>query len=336
MKTVSEMVAWLKTPSHIKCTLVDILEVSISGTPTTINLSSMPYSSSGTTYNACVVGGLNFTESLNADGAISVNFGSLNLTNVYGVNDQFLNYVWSRRPIKIYLGDPSWPKTDFVLIFDGLVQQLTTNSENELSLLLFDKLQRLNDALTEKTLSDSADTYTEKTKSGLPNKVLLPLLFGECFNIQPLFVDNGTTPTPDTGYIYMVNDGPIEGIIEARDTGVPITVDVDLSKGLITLRNNPAGTITCSVQGNNTGGYSNTIPGIITKIVKNYGNSNNRFTDSEIDFTSFSNTSAVGIYCSDRLNTLEVCNALAKSVRANLYVLVLLWVMMVKLLVLVN
>jgi len=319
MKTVSEMVAWLKTPSHIKCTLVDILEVSISGTPTTINLSSMPYSSSGTTYNACVVGGLNFTESLNADGAISVNFGSLNLTNVYGVNDQFLNYVWSRRPIKIYLGDPSWPKTDFVLIFDGLVQQLTTNSENELSLLLFDKLQRLNDALTEKTLSDSADTYTEKTKSGLPNKVLLPLLFGECFNIQPLFVDNGTTPTPDTGYIYMVNDGPIEGIIEARDTGVPITVDVDLSKGLITLRNNPAGTITCSVQGNNTGGYFNTIPGIITKIVKNYGNSSNRFTDSEIDFTSFTDASrAVGIYCSDRLNTLEVCNALAKSVRANL------------------
>jgi hypothetical protein len=320
MKTVSEMVAWLKTPSHIKCTLVDILEVSISGTPTTINLSSMPYSSSGTTYNACVVGGLNFTESLNAEGAISVNFGSLNLTNVYGVNDQFLTYVWNRRPIKIYLGDPSWPKSDFVLIFDGLVQQLTTNSENELSLLLFDKLQRLNDALTEKTLSDlPSNTYTEQIKSGLPNKVLLPLLFGECFNIQPLFVDNGTTPTPDTGYIYMVNDGPIEGIIEARDTGVPITVDVDLAKGLITLRNNPAGTITCSVQGNNTGGYSNTIPGIITKIVKNYGNSSNRFTDSEIDFTSFTDASrAVGIYCSDRLNTLEVCNALAKSVRANL------------------
>ena len=318
MKTVSEMVAWLKTPSHIKCTLVDILEVSISGTPTTLNLSSMAYSSGGTTYNACVIGGLNFTESLNADGAINVNFGSLNLVNVYGVNDQFLTYVWNRRPIKIYLGDPSWPKADFVLIFDGLVQELTTNNENEFSLLLFDKLQRLNDALTEKTLSDSTDTYTEQYKSGLPNKVLLPLLFGECFNIQPLFVDNGTTPNPDTGYIYMVNDGPIEGVIEARDTGVPITVDVDLGKGLITLRNNPAGTITCSVQGNNTSGYSNTIPGIITKLVKNYGNSNNRFVDSEIDFTSFTNTSKVGIYCSDRLNTLEVCNVLAKSVCANL------------------
>ena len=306
MKTVSEMVAWLKTPSHIKCTLVDILEVSVAGTPTTINLSSMPYSSGGITYNASVVGGLNFTESLNAEGTISVNFGSLNLVNVYGANDQFLSYVWNRRPIKIYLGDPSWPKADFILIFDGLVQELTTNSENELSLLLFDKLQRLNDALTEKTLSDlPANTYTEQIKSGLPNKVLLPLLFGECFNIQPLFVDNGTTPTPDTGYIYMVNDGPIEGIIEARDTGVPITVDVDLARGLITLRNNPAGTITCSVQGNNTGGYSNTIPGIITKIVKNYGNSSNRFVDSEIDFTDFSSPSrAVGIYCSDRLNTL--------------------------------
>jgi hypothetical protein len=317
MKTVSEMVAWLKTPSHIKCTLVDILEVSVAGTPTTINLSSMPYSSGGITYNASVVGGLNFTESLNAEGTISVNFGSLNLVNVYGANDQFLSYVWNRRPVKIYLGDPSWPKTDFVLIFDGLVQELTTNSENELSLLLFDKLQRLNDALTEKTISDSADTYTEKTKSGLPNTVLLPLLFGECFNIQPLFVDNGATAT--SGYVYMVNDGPIEGVIEVRDTGVPITIqNVNTTKGLITLKTNPAGTITCSVQGNNTGGYSNTIAGIITKIVKNYGNSNTRFTDSEIDFSGFTNTSPVGIYCSDRLNTLEVCNALAKSVRANL------------------
>jgi hypothetical protein len=334
MKTVNQMVTWLKTPSHIKCTLVDISEVSVSGTSTTINLSSMAYSSGGTTYNACVIGGLNFSESLSADGSISANFGGLDLVNTYGVNDVFLTYVWNRRPIKIYLGDPSWPKSDFVLIFDGLVQELTANNENQLTLLLFDKLQRLNDSLTEKTLSDSTDTYTEKTKNGVANTVLLPLLFGECFNIQPLYVDTGATAfaaagtagTAGTagiyGKVYMVNDGPISGIIEVRDNGVPIPVTEDLTKGLITLLSNPVGTITCSVQGNATTSYTNTIAGIVTKIVKGYGNSTNQFTDSEIDFSSFtstsSNNSPVGIYCSDRLNALQVCNELAKSVSANL------------------
>lgn len=317
MKTVSEMVAWLKTPSHIKCTLVDVLEVSVSGTPTTINLSSMPYSSGGTVYNACVLGGLNFTESLSADGSVNANFGSLTLVNTYGVNDQFIYYVWNRRPIKIYLGDPSWPKSDFVLIFDGLIQELTANSENELSLLLFDKLQRLNDPLTEKTLSSlPANTYTEQLVNGVENQVLLPLLFGECFNIQPLYVDTGATAS--AGRVYMVNDGLTSGIIEVRDNGVPINVASNLTTGTITLLNNPAGTITCSIQGNATGGYSNTISGIITNIVKNYGNSTNRFVDNEIDFSNFTNTSPVGIYCNDRVNALQVCNELAKSVSANL------------------
>jgi hypothetical protein len=316
MKTVSEMVAWLKTPSHIKCTLVDILEVSVAGTPTTINLSSMAYSSGGTTYNACVLGGLNFSESLSADGSISVNYGGLDLVNTYGVNDAFLTYVWNRRPIKIYLGDPSWAKSDFVLIFDGLVQELTANNENQLTILLFDKLQRLNDSLTEKTLSDSTDTYTEKTKSGIANTVILPLVFGEVFNIQPLYVDNGATAS--AGKVYMVNDGLINGIIEVRDNGVPISVTENLTKGLVTLLSNPSGTITCSVQGNATGSYSNTIAGIITKIVKSYGNSTNQFVDSEIDFTTFTNISPVGIYCGDRVNALQVCNELAKSVSANL------------------
>lgn len=324
MKTVSEMVAWLKTPSHIKCTLVDISEVSVAGTPTTLNLSTVAYSSGTTTYNACVLGGLSFTESLSENGSISTSFGSLSLVNTYGVNDEFLNYVWNRRPVKIYLGDPSWPKSDFALIFDGLVQELTANSENELSLLLLDKLQRLNDSLTETTLADSADTYSQKSID-TAQKTLLPLLFGECFNIQPLFVDVGTRTTPNTGNVYMVNNGPISGVVEVRDNGVPVSItsttaaNSDLAnKGLISLLTNPSGTITCSVQGNATGGYSNTIAGIITNIVKNYGNSTGRFTDSEIDFSSFTNTSPVGIYCADRINTLEVCNQLAKSVSASL------------------
>jgi hypothetical protein len=99
---------------------------------------------------------------------------------------------------------------------------------------------------------------------------------------------------------------------------VPIDHNANLTTGTITLKSNPVGTLTCSVQGNATGSYTNTIAGIITNIVKNYGNSTNRFVDSEIDFSGFTNTSPVGIYCSDRINALQVCNELAKSVSANL------------------
>jgi hypothetical protein len=323
MKTVSEMIAWFKSPSHIKCTLVDIDGVLVNGISTNLRLSTVAYTDSvaGAHYNACIAGGLNFTESLSMDGSISVNFGSLDLINTYGINDQFLNYVWNRRSIKIYLGSPGWVKSDFTLIFDGLVSELTANNESILTLVLYDKLQRLNDSLTEKTLYDSTDTYTEKVKGGINNETLMPLLFGECFNITPLFVDNGataSTPTVKTGYVYMVNNGPVQGIIEVRDNGVPVKFTANTTKGLFTLTKNPFGTITCSVQGNNTAGYTNTIPGIITKIVKNYGNSENRFTDSEIDFTSFTNTAQVGVYCKDATNTMQVCNELAKSVSANL------------------
>jgi len=339
MKTKDQIIEWFNTPGHIKCTLLDIDQVYAPGGSTsgfTLNFSSMAYDNSGTTYNACVIGGLQFSEQLNQEGQASISFGSINLVNTYGINDQFLTYVWNRRPIKIYLGDPSWPKSDFVLIFDGLVQDLTSNGENELVLTLFDKLQLLNDSLTEKTLYNTTSGYSEasKTVSGIvtKNESLLPITLGECFNVQPLLVDNGTSTsgTSGSGNTYMVHDGPIQGIIEVRDNGVPISVNESLSIGTFTLQSSPVGTITCSVQGDSstmgtsgtssTSGYTNTVPGIITKICTStkYGTIlQNRFTTSDLNFST-SDTRKVGIYIKDKVNMLQVCNELASSINASL------------------
>lgn len=307
MKTVPEIISWLNTSQHIKCILADISEVGNS-VKTTFNLSSTAYYDNNVSYDACISGGLSFSESLSVDGTPSLGFGSLDIVNIGGINDSFLEYVWNKRPIKIYLGDPSWPKSDFVLIFDGLVQDITAPNESSLSFSLFDKLQRLNDPITEKTLKSTH--YSQNDQDSI-----LPLLFGECFNVSPLLVDNGSTL--GGGQVYMVHDGAIQGIIEVRDNGIPIAVEPDLAAGTFELLTAPYGTITCSVQGS-AGPYSNTVPDIIKKIVTTYGTTENRFQTSEINFDDITNTSPVGVYSNDRRNILEACTELAKSINANL------------------
>lgn len=303
MKTVSQVITWLNTPGHLKCILADITEVGNSEV-SNFFLSSLAYYGNNVSYNACLIGGLSFAESLSITGSPTISFGSLDVANTGGIHDSFLQYVWNKRPIKIYLGDPSWVKDDFVLIFDGLIQEIVAPSEQTLSFSLFDKLQRLNEPISEKTLANTA--YSQNTLD-----TVLPLVFGECFNIQPLLVDNGSTA--NTGQVYMMHDGAIAGVIEVRDNGVPIVVSTNTTLGTFALLTQPYGTITCSVQGT-----VSTVPDIISKIVTTYGTTENKFSVADVSFSDFTNLSAVGIYCNDRKNILETCTEIAKSVNANL------------------
>jgi len=311
MKTVTEIISWLNTPGHVKCTLIDIKDVVTKLTPKTeedVYFSSAVYNNNDNlSYIPIINGGLNFSESLSIDGNISSGFGSLELTNAGGAYDYFLDYIWKRRPVKIYLGDITWPKSDFVMIFDGLIEDLASTNESTLVISLFDKLQRLNDNISETNLSTTE--YSQNTE-----QTLLPLLFGECFNVQPLLVDNGSSL--DGGQVYMYHNGQAKGIIEVRDNGNPIEVDEDITTGTFTLQTGPRGTITCSAQGSTP--YNNTVAGIITTLVKNYGVEINRFTDAEINFAEFTNNSKVGIYCKDRTNILDACSQLARSVNSGL------------------
>jgi len=329
MKTVEQIITWLNTQGHIKCVLADITEVGepaldqqtnqLIYTPITVKLSSAVYNtldSSGVAaeYLPIITGGLNFQESLSIEGNISSSFGALELENTGGTYDYLLKYVWKRRSIKIYLGDITWQKQDFVLIFDGLVDDLVSNNENSLVISLFDKLQRLNDNITETTLGTTQ--YNQGISTSTTKDTVLPLLFGEAFNIEPLFVDTGTTQVGPTGigYLYMYNNASSAGVIEVRDIGSPVEITEDLATGTFRLKSIPAGTITCSAKGYN----ANTIPEIITGILTQFVPEKSKFSTSEISFGDFTNTSKVGIYCKDRVNILEVCSQLAKSVSAGL------------------
>jgi hypothetical protein len=312
MKTIAEIVSWLKTADHIRTILVEVESVLVGGGQSaTFYLANRPFVTSSsdtpanTSYDPCLVGGISFSESLSLDSSVSIGYGDLEVDNMDGSKDSWLNYVWTNRSIKIYIGDPTWSRNDYTMIFSGLVSDVASRSRSSLNLVLVDKLQKLNNPISEVLLASNE----------LASDTLIPVSFGECFNVSPLVADSSTLT-------YQVHTGVIEDIIEVRDNGAPVSFTKDLANGKFSLTQSPYGQITCSVQGAKTSGvYTNTIPEIIKTIVKNYGPSNSRLTDADIDLANFANFNTlysypVGVYCTSRENMLEVCNELAASIGA--------------------
>jgi hypothetical protein len=329
--------AWLEDTSAVRCLLVQA-QFHNGTTEETVYFSNKNYMAdatgksgihpiaAGTFFNPIVNTGLEYTESISLDGSVSISFGDISIDNTNGVNDAYLNYVWVNRPIKMFMGDPLKHTTDdFTLVFNGYVSDIASSDSNSINVRLRDLLQRINCSVTSATVGSlptnhasnlTGNTYTYSTSQN--KDVVMPLVFGEVFNITPVLID-------PTNLIYMVHNGPIEGIIEVRDNGVNLTANtnytVDLTRGLFRLLTMNAGTITCSVQGAKPSAYLNTAGTLIQHIVKTYGTE--VLVDDNIDTTTFTtfnsaNTQPVGIYLTDKSNVLEVCQQLASSVGAQI------------------
>lgn len=317
MKSLEEVKTWLKTPSHIRIILVKV--EGVGNSPSTFYLSSKPFvtsasdSPANTAFDACIVGGVSFNGQLSSDGTANVGFGDIEIDNTKGVKDSWLNYIWTNRNITVYIGDPNWTFNDYYIIFKGMVSDLASRDRNTLNLILVDKSQKLNNPISEQVLATAQADNSE---------VLVPLTFGECFNVSPVV----TNRLPNV-LEYQVHNGPIENIIEARDNGVPVSITKDLANGRFTLDQSLYGQLTCSVQGAKVGGvYYNNVPDLIKIIVKNYGPVSARLTDADIDSASFANfpfsaetsVQPVGVYCTSRENLYDICSQLANSIGARL------------------
>ncbi|NBQ97247.1 MAG: hypothetical protein EBT26_02030 [Microbacteriaceae bacterium] len=332
MTTLTQLKSWLKTPQHIRRILIEIDNVTdISGNnPTTIYLSNGAYttmssdSPSNKTYFPLIVGGVSFNQSLSIDGTVNISYGDIELDNTTGDLDTiYLNLIFVNKNITIYLGDPSWAKSDFKILFRGTVVEVLAKDRTKFNLVIADKLKQLDTSLSE-------DTVLQTTKNNILD--LKPVCFGECFNVTPLA--NSITTGADAGKTYyIVHNGAIEDIIEVRDMGVPISgIQKDLANGRFRLTQANFGQITCSVQGDKTTGtYTNKIAEIIKNILKNYGPPSTRLVDGDLDLTNFTNfdnnfvvsgnyTRQVGYYTSNTENLIDVCNKIAASVRAKLAV----------------
>ncbi len=312
MKTLAQIIAWLKTPERRPNILVEISGVQ--GGPATLYLSSKPFvtsttdTPSNTRYDPCIIGGAKFSENLSLNNTVSISYGDIEIENVGGKRDDWFTYVWANRNISILIGDITWNRTDYRSIFEGVIADISSRNLSTINIVILNKLQKLNNPVSE-ALLPLVNSITD---------VIIPTTFGEVFNVTPIVTDNIVNTLE-----YQVHTGPIENIIEVRDNGVPVSITKNLSQGKFNLNQSPYGTITCSVQGHKNPTYYNDAANLIKQIVKNFGPTATRLTDSDIDLSNFSafsaaNSQSVGIYSSNSENILSVCNQLASSVGGQL------------------
>lgn len=306
-----EFAAWLKNPAAPRIVLVEV-NVKSGGQEITRYLSTGNYMTSptdsppNTSYEPIIVSGLQYTEQLDITGQGGLSGGELEIANYNGERDTWLDDVWDNRQLIAWIGDPSWDRSDFVMIFNGVVATIDSHSKDTLTLSLRDKLQRLN----------SPATDTKIGGQGANKDEVVNLCFGEVHNVTPQLVSASELK-------YKVHNTSIEDFIEVRDNGVPISVTKSLSDGTFTLNYSSAGTITASVQGDKNGSYTNTIADIVRRLATGYGTVASRYTDADIDATNFAqfnadNPQPVGVSISGGDNVLQTCQELAASVDARL------------------
>ncbi|MBY0473725.1 MAG: hypothetical protein K2Q13_01540 [Nitrosomonas sp.] len=299
--------AWLQDTTAIRCILVEAVS-NIAGVDTTHYSSTKAYidETNNRIYEPIVsANSIQLIERMSIDSSPSMSFGDVEIYNLAGSLDIWLTYIWVNKPINIYVGDVRWLRSDFVTIFSGTIEDIDSRSAQTLNIKVRDKLQRLNTPITETKLGGSTPNKNE----------IIPLCFGECFNVSPLLSNPATLE-------FQTHQSAIEENLEVRVNGVPVGLVNDIAHGKFTLPVQPFGKVTLSVQGDKPASWNTTVSSIIQRIVQNYGGAN-KFTSGDLDSAQLSafdsaHPQPVGIYISARENTLGICNQLASSVGAQL------------------
>jgi hypothetical protein len=320
--TAAAFQTWLESESAVRCTLVEVT-ANIAGVDTVLYISNRTYNTTSTdtpantSYLPVLKNSLNYSESIPISGQANLSFGDISVDNTNGQYDAWMDYVWTGRPINIFIGDPNMVRDSFTKIYSGIVSDISFSDRNTINISIRSLTQKLNTTLN----------MTKVGGTGPSKDLLRPLVFGEVHNITPIQIDPATLQ-------YMVHNGPIERLIEVRDNGVPLSsttgYTADLTTGTFKLLKAPTGVITCSVQGEqNTvdsvtgqltlGTWSFTVAKIIHLIITKYGNTT--VLPSEVDLQAFSdfnvvNQQPVGIYITQESNVITICQELAASVGA--------------------
>lgn len=297
--------AWLDDSSAIRCVLVEVV-TNVSGSNITRYLSSKAYSNGSQIYDPIVnADSVQLIERMSIDGQPSMSFGDIELYNLDGSIDAWLFDIWVNKSINVYIGDVRWIRSDFVTIFSGVVDDIDSRSEGSINIKIRDKLQRLNTPMTEAKLGGTTVNKNE----------LIPLCFGECFNVTPLLSNPATLE-------FQVHSGAIEDVIEVRDNGVPVAITKNLADGKFTLTNQPFGQVTTSIQGDKPSLWNTTVSKIIQRIATVFGGTE-KLTTADFDTAQLAafdtaNPMPIGVYLTSRENTLAVSNAIANSAGAQL------------------
>jgi len=317
--------AWLKNPAAPRIIIVEV-KVKSGGQETTRYLSTAHYVTSPSDtpsnqyYEPVLTAGFQYVEQLDLTGEGGLSGGDVEIANYNGERDSWLNDIWDNRSIVAWIGDPSWNRSDFQMIFNGAVASIDCRSRDTLVLMLRDKMQMLDTPATD---SKIGGTGTNKGD-------VVSLCFGEAHNVTPDIITStdGSSARLTT---YKVHDTTIERFLEVRDNGVPIANDNigwskvtrNLSNGTFTLNQSSEGTITASVQGDKNTTFKPTIASLVRRLATSYGTVESRYSSGDIDennFTSFDIqcSQPVGTFLQGTSNVLLTCQELAASVDARL------------------
>lgn len=298
---------WLRADGKQRCILVEATVYS-GGAETTRYMSNMDYVSepsdtpSNIPYDAIVSQVPSFKSSVAEAfvGRSQASWGDIIVSNENGARDSWLNEAWDGRALKIYYGDPSWPKADFRLVLNGYSADIAAVERRRLAIRTRDKGWALNVNIQTNLIGGTT------ANKGRP----VPITLGEVFNVEPRLIDAAT-------HTYQVHDGAIEDVTVVRDNGLSIgaAFTKDLANGKFSLNAAPAGRITCDVKGAKPGGtYLTTCAEFVDYLVTG----RTQLTSADIDATSLSDFDTLcpytmGFHAADFMSVATAIDSLVIS-----------------------
>jgi len=237
--TDADFQQWLSLPSNFRCHLVEV-DYLDQGELKTLYLSDSPFQSVATDtpphmpYNDVIIDDIKLGQRLDEIfyGRTSTIRSGIKFLSTEFVNN-LLAFDVEGQQVRIYLGSPSWPKSDFGLIGRWFAEDIEPDGNNY-RIPLLDATHALDVPI--------CATYT----SGFANGKSIPRVFGTVFNAEPVLIDELADGT------YQINDGAITSLT-VFDGGLAVSAVVDYATGIFYLNTKAQGSITCNVnQADNT------------------------------------------------------------------------------------
>lgn len=134
-----------------------------------------------------------------------ISYGDIEIDNSGGVRDSWLAEPWDGRAVRIYLGDPSWYRSDFRLVFGGTIEEISARDGQTLVLRIRDRKELLDKPL-------QVNMVAAGPKTGLRR----PVCYGHCYHV-------GGVVSHASNQTYEFHDGPLSSIDTVFEDGYDIT-----------------------------------------------------------------------------------------------------------------
>lgn len=247
-------------------------------------------------------------------GVNNASYGSIEVINYSGELDSIVDKSYTGRRVVIKGGYDGFNYAEYATVFDGLANEIEYDDRG-IIFTISDK-----SLLMERALLTPIYQGTGGLEGGADIKGdMKPIALGKCFNIEPVLVDG-------VNLIYQCHFDSMAAVTAVFDSGVALTFDADvadittatpsageyatsLATGFIKLGSTPTGRITANVQGDNDGGYVESLGGVCKRIgTKLY----DYLSFPADDFTSAWDllTDSVGIYVREQTTMRQLYDTL--------------------------